>query len=74
MLKCCVDERKLEFCFECDNFVCERLNEWALQDPKYGEGVERLRWLKAGGRRASGSGSRPRQVESFLNAGARSGT
>ena len=48
ILKCCVDERKLEFCYECADFVCERLNEWAQKDVKYGEALERLQGMRAG--------------------------
>ena len=47
ILNCCVDERKLEFCYKCDDFVCERLAEWAQQDIKYGEALERLRGIRA---------------------------
>ena len=48
ILKCCVDERKLEFCYECADFVCERLNEWTQKDAKYGAALERLKGMRAG--------------------------
>ncbi len=49
ILRCCVDEKGLEFCYECDEFVCNRLGEWAQRGSKYAEGVERLKRMKAGG-------------------------
>jgi hypothetical protein len=42
ILKCCVDERGLEFCYECDDFVCERIIEWAQKDTEYSAALERL--------------------------------
>jgi len=46
ILNCCVDERGLEFCHECDDFVCERLSEWARKDTKYGQALERLQSMR----------------------------
>ena len=46
ILKCCVDERGLDFCYECENFACERLEEWAKQNEGYGNALARLRRLK----------------------------
>ncbi|MCD6466895.1 MAG: DUF3795 domain-containing protein [Methanomicrobia archaeon] len=43
ILKCCVDERELEFCYECGDFPCDRLNEWAKGSKDYGEALERLK-------------------------------
>ncbi|MFW6197182.1 MAG: DUF3795 domain-containing protein [Thermoplasmatota archaeon] len=46
ILRCCVDEKGLDNCSECDQFSCERLEEWAEKDEIYSEGLERLKELK----------------------------
>ena len=43
ILKCCVDEKGLAFCYECDDFPCRRLEEWAGENARYTEALERLR-------------------------------
>ena len=43
ILRCCVDERGLEFCSDCEDFPCRRLVEWAGQDEGYGRALERLK-------------------------------
>ncbi len=43
ILQCCVDQKGLEFCHECDDFPCERLKQWAKLDKRYGEALNRLR-------------------------------
>ncbi len=48
ILQCCVDEKKLEFCYECDDFVCERLDTWARGRSDGAEALARLRSMKAG--------------------------
>ena len=48
ILKCCVDDKGLEFCHECDDFACELLVEWAAQNDKYTEALNRLRRMKNG--------------------------
>ncbi len=42
ILQCCVDEKGLTYCYECDLFPCERLSEWATQSPGYTEALNRL--------------------------------
>ncbi len=49
---CCVDEKGLSFCSECDVFPCGRLEEWALGSPRYGEALERLRGMRGAVRKA----------------------
>jgi hypothetical protein len=51
ILKCCVDERKLRHCSECEEFPCSRLNEWAGKDPKYSAALKRLTEMRADGGR-----------------------
>lgn len=43
ILKCCVDEKGLEFCYECEEFPCERLKKWAKKSKKYGEALNRFK-------------------------------
>lgn len=49
ILKCCVDEKGLEYCYECEDFVCRRLEEWATQSERYQNALERLRQMKRSG-------------------------
>jgi hypothetical protein len=51
-LTCCVDQKGLTSCHECDDFVCERLEEWVRNPPpgqgaKYEEALDRLRAMRA---------------------------
>lgn len=43
ILKCSVDERGLQYCSQCDDFPCVRLEQWAEERPEYGEALDRLR-------------------------------
>ena len=43
ILRCCVDEKGLEFCYECEDFPCEKLEDWSKGDERYGKALERLR-------------------------------
>jgi len=46
ILKCCVDDKGLEYCHECGDFACEPLVEWAAQNDRYTEALNRLRGMK----------------------------
>jgi hypothetical protein len=52
ILLCCVDRRGLDFCYECEEFPCGRLEEWAGQNDRYGEALERLRTMQQRERRS----------------------
>jgi len=43
ILKCCVDKKGLEFCYQCEDFPCEKLNEWAKGSKKYEEALTDLK-------------------------------
>lgn len=43
ILKCCIDEKGLENCSQCDEFPCEALKEWAAQNARYTEALNRLK-------------------------------
>lgn len=43
ILKCCVDERRLQFCNQCGEFACVRLQEWAATHEDYGRALARLK-------------------------------
>ena len=47
ILKCCVDDRGLDFCHECDGFACEQLVEWAAQSDRHTEALSRLRRMRS---------------------------
>ncbi len=42
ILRCCVDDKGLEYCSDCDEFPCDKLVEWSKQSEKYGKAFERL--------------------------------
>ncbi|HUU53878.1 MAG TPA: DUF3795 domain-containing protein [Armatimonadota bacterium] len=46
--ECCVDERSLNLCSECDEFPCAQLQEWAGTAQHHMEGFARLKRLKEG--------------------------
>jgi len=48
ILKCCVDEKGLQFCFQCKDFPCEMLTEWAKGGERYREAIEQLKRMKEG--------------------------
>lgn len=43
ILRCCVDEKRLAFCYEFDSFPCDRLTDWAKQSSRYSRALERVR-------------------------------
>jgi len=44
LLICCVDERHLQYCAQCDEFVCEKLEAFASDgQTHHREAVERLK-------------------------------
>jgi hypothetical protein len=42
ILQCCVDDRGLEFCCECEDFPCQNLKEWAQGSERYSHALQRL--------------------------------
>lgn len=49
ILQCCVDEKGLTHCSECEVFPCPRLVEWAKQNDGYAAALERLREMREAG-------------------------
>ena len=52
LLTCCVDQKGATACYECDDFVCEHLEEWVQSPPpgqekKYADALDRLRAMRA---------------------------
>lgn len=45
ILKCCVDGRRLEYCSQCGDFACSRLQEWAARHEDYGRALARLKGM-----------------------------
>lgn len=46
ILQCCVYEKNLEFCYECDDFPCNRLLERAKENDQYQKALEKLKRMK----------------------------
>ncbi|MFW6117461.1 MAG: DUF3795 domain-containing protein [Thermoproteota archaeon] len=46
MLKCCVDQKGHQFCYQCKDFPCKRLSERAQQNEGYRRALDRLKKLK----------------------------
>jgi hypothetical protein len=45
ILKCCVDDWGLAFCSECDQFPCQKLQQWSEGSERYGEALSRLKGM-----------------------------
>ncbi len=46
ILKCCVDDKGLEFCNECNEFPCEKLDQWSKTNEGYEKALNRLKEMK----------------------------
>ena len=46
ILKCCVDKKGLGFCYQCADFPCEKLDQWAKGSKGYKEALNRLKEIK----------------------------
>jgi hypothetical protein len=46
ILECCVDDKGLEFCYECEAFPCQRLTDWAKQNEQYTQALDRLHGMR----------------------------
>jgi hypothetical protein len=46
ILQCCVDRKGLEFCYQCQDFPCSGLEEWAKGDKRYEKALSRLKKMK----------------------------
>lgn len=46
ILTCCVDEKGLDFCHQCESFPCERLTERDKENKRYGEALDLLKEMK----------------------------
>ena len=44
--ECCIDNKDLAFCYECQEFPCDRLKEWANKNNRYKEALNNLKNLK----------------------------
>jgi hypothetical protein len=49
ILQCCVDEKQLGFCSDCDEFPCSRLVDWSTRDESYAKAFERLEAMQRRG-------------------------
>ncbi len=47
ILKCCVDDRGLKYCSQCEDFACARLEEWAEKNDRYRKALNRLIEMRA---------------------------
>ena len=45
ILKCCVDDKKLDHCGQCREFVCQRLYSWSKTDTQYIKALAKLKTL-----------------------------
>jgi len=43
ILKCCVDEKKLDYCSQCVEFPCDRLEDWSKGSEGYAKALNRLK-------------------------------
>jgi len=47
ILKCCLDDKGLEYCSQCEDFACAGLEEWADKNDRHHEGLNRLVEMRA---------------------------
>jgi hypothetical protein len=47
LAKCCLDEKKLKNCSECNKFPCPELVEWSKRDTRYTNALNYLTELRA---------------------------
>ncbi|MFB3881377.1 MAG: DUF3795 domain-containing protein [Armatimonadota bacterium] len=45
---CCTDTKHLTLCNQCDQFVCQKLENWAAAYPHHAAAVERLKGMRDG--------------------------
>jgi len=43
---CCVDNKKLEFCYECKEFPCIKLIIWTKKSERYANALQNLKDMK----------------------------
>jgi len=41
--KCCIKDKNLTYCYECQEFTCQKLEDWANKDKSYKVALERLK-------------------------------
>lgn len=46
ILKCCVDDRGLDHCSDCNEFPCRELQEWSQRSEGYSNAFERLKRMR----------------------------
>lgn len=46
ILQCCVDKKGLEFCYECEEFPCKKLKEWAKESEGYAKALNKLKEMQ----------------------------
>ena len=46
ILQCCVDKKGLDFCFQCEDFPCKKLENWSKESKEYKEALERLKEME----------------------------
>ncbi|MFX1375126.1 MAG: DUF3795 domain-containing protein [Promethearchaeota archaeon] len=51
--KCCVYSKKLDYCYECQEFPCEGLNEWAHTSEEYESALDNLKEMKKKGNKST---------------------
>jgi hypothetical protein len=48
ILECCIDRKKLNYCFECDQFPCQELEKWTKEGEHHKKAISNLRLMKEG--------------------------
>lgn len=43
---CCTIEKSLDFCFQCQEFACEKLDEWAKNGNEYKRALDNLKRMR----------------------------
>ena len=44
--KCCIKDKNLQYCYECQEFPCEKLKNWANKNETYMSALSNLKEMK----------------------------
>ncbi len=44
--ECCVNNKNLEYCYECQEFPCIKLKKWANKNERYSNALNQLKKMK----------------------------
>ena len=46
ILSCCIDDKNLDSCHKCPEFLCEKLDAWGKENEGYAKALQRLEKMR----------------------------